>query len=79
MAELLFWPALLAYGEAAVALGAEARRPGRAGRLAIWGVRLGWLLQTGLLAVQAVRADGLKRPGDVSRRRVHAQRSTRFP
>jgi ABC-type uncharacterized transport system permease subunit len=58
VAELLFWPALLAYGEAAVALGAEARRPGRAGRLAIWGVRLGWLLQTGLLAVQAVRADG---------------------
>ena len=58
MAELLFWPALLAYGEAAVALGAEARRPGRAGRLAIWGVRLGWLLQTALLAVQAVRADG---------------------
>jgi ABC-type uncharacterized transport system permease subunit len=57
-AELLFWPALLAYGEAAVALGAEARRPGRAGRLAIWGVRLGWLLQTGLLVVQAVRADG---------------------
>jgi ABC-type uncharacterized transport system permease subunit len=57
-AELLFWPALLAYGEAAVALGAEARRPGLAGRLAIWGVRLGWLLQTGLLAVQAVRADG---------------------
>jgi ABC-type uncharacterized transport system permease subunit len=58
VAELLFWPALLAYGEAAVALGAEVRRPGLAGRLAIWGVRVGWLLQTALLVVQAVRADG---------------------
>ena len=59
MAELLFfWPALVAYGEAAVAYGADARRPGRAGRLATWGVRIGWLAQTGLLAVQASRADG---------------------
>ncbi len=58
MAELLFWPALLAYGEAAVAYGAEARRPGFAGRLAIWGVRVGWLLQTALLATQGARADG---------------------
>jgi ABC-type uncharacterized transport system permease subunit len=58
LAELLFWPALVAYGEAAVALGAEARRPGLAGRLGIWGVRVGWLLQTALLAVQAARADG---------------------
>ena len=58
MAELLFWPALLAYGEAAVALGAEARRPGLAGRLAIWGVRIGWLAQTALLVAQAARSDG---------------------
>ena len=58
MAELLFWPALLAYGEAAVAYLGEARHPGRAGRLAIWGVRLGWLVQTALLAVQASRDDG---------------------
>ena len=58
MAELLFWPALLAYGEAAVAYAGNARNPGRAGRLATWGVRLGWLLQTGLLAVQAERRDG---------------------
>lgn len=58
MAELLFWPALLAYGEAAVAYAGNARSPGRAGRLATWGVRLGWLLQTGLLAVQAERSDG---------------------
>jgi ABC-type uncharacterized transport system permease subunit len=57
-AELLVWPALLAYGEAAVALAREARRPGLAGRLAIWGVRLGWLAQTALLVVQAARADG---------------------
>jgi ABC-type uncharacterized transport system permease subunit len=58
MVELLFWPALVAYGEAAVAYGADARRPGLAGRLATWGVRLGWLAQTGLLGVQAARAEG---------------------
>ena len=58
VAELLFWPALLAYGEATVALFGETRRPGLPGRLAIWGVRLGWLAQTGLLVGQATRADG---------------------
>jgi ABC-type uncharacterized transport system permease subunit len=58
MAELLFWPTLLAYGEAAVAYLGEARRPGLAGRLGTWGVRIGWLIQTALLAVQAARADG---------------------
>jgi ABC-type uncharacterized transport system permease subunit len=58
LAELLFWPALLGYSEAAVALFGEARRPGVAGRLAIWGVRLGWLAQTALLVVQWARADG---------------------
>ena len=58
MAELLFWPALLAYGEAAIAYAGVLRRPELATRLAIWGVRLGWLAQTGLLAAEAVRADG---------------------
>lgn len=58
MAELLFWPALIAYGEAAVAYAGVLRRPELATRAAIWGVRLGWLAQTALLAVQAVRADG---------------------
>jgi ABC-type uncharacterized transport system permease subunit len=58
LAELLFWPALLAYGEAAVAYFGEARHPGRAGRLATWGVRIGWLVQTALLGVQAARSDG---------------------
>jgi ABC-type uncharacterized transport system permease subunit len=58
MAELLIWPALLGYGEAAVAYLGEARRPGLPGRLAIWGVRLGWLAQTALLVVQAAAADG---------------------
>ena len=58
MVELLFWPALLAYGEAAVAFVGEARRPGLAGRFATWGVRVGWLVQTALLAVQAFRSDG---------------------
>jgi ABC-type uncharacterized transport system permease subunit len=58
LAELLFWPALLAYGEAAVAYAGNARHPGRAGLLATWGVRIGWLAQTALLAVQAARADG---------------------
>src|SRR3954470_15989903 len=58
MAELLFWPALLAYGEAAFAYAGNVRRPGELGRLATWGVRLGWLLQTAPLALQAARADG---------------------
>jgi ABC-type uncharacterized transport system permease subunit len=58
MAELLIWPALVAYGEAAVAYLGEARRPGLPGRLAIWGVRLGWLAQTALLVVQAAEAEG---------------------
>jgi ABC-type uncharacterized transport system permease subunit len=58
VAELLFWPAFLAYGEAAVAYFGDARHPGRAGRLATWGVRIGWLVQTALLAVQAARSDG---------------------
>ena len=58
MAELLVLPALLAYGEAAVAYVRELRGPGLAGRLAIWGVRLGWLAQTALLAGQALAADG---------------------
>ena len=50
MAEFLVVPALLAYGEAAVAYAGELRGPGLAGRLATWGVRLGWLAQTALLA-----------------------------
>ncbi|MBD0329708.1 MAG: cytochrome c biogenesis protein CcsA, partial [Thermoleophilia bacterium] len=58
VAELFFWPALVAYGEASVALVGEARRPGWPGRAAIWGVRLGWLAQTGLLVVQAASWDG---------------------
>ena len=58
MAELFFWPALLFYGEAALGYVGEARQPGLAGRAALWGVRLGWLMQTALLAVQATRDDG---------------------
>lgn len=58
MFELLFWPALLAYGEAAVAYAGNVRYPGSLGRLATWGVRAGWLVQTCLLVVQAERADG---------------------
>ena len=50
--ELLFLPALLGYGEAAVAYAGEAWRPGRAGRLATWGVRLGWLAQTALIVAR---------------------------
>ena len=53
MAELLFWPALLGYGEAAIAYTSP-----RHTRAAMWGVRIGWLVQTGLLAVQAAREDG---------------------
>jgi ABC-type uncharacterized transport system permease subunit len=58
VAELLFWPALLAYGEAAFAYFGETRAPGRPGQLATWGVRLGWLAQTALLVAQAAQADG---------------------
>jgi ABC-type uncharacterized transport system permease subunit len=58
MAEILFWPTLLAYGEAALAYAGSLRRPGEFGRLAIWGVRVGWLVQSALLAVQADRVGG---------------------
>src|SRR4249920_758150 len=58
MAELLFWPAFLAYGEAAFAYAGDARHPGSMGRLGTWGVRIGWLVQTALLVAQAARADG---------------------
>jgi ABC-type uncharacterized transport system permease subunit len=58
MAELLVWPALLAYGEAAVAYAGGLRGPGRHGRLGIWGVRIGWLAQTALLVAQAATTDG---------------------
>lgn len=57
MAELLVWPALIAYGEAAVAYAGELRGPGRYGQLGIWGVRLGWLAQTALLVAQAISSD----------------------
>jgi len=53
VAEVLFWPALLAYGEAAFAYASP-----RTSRLATWGVRIGFLVQTVLLALQAARADG---------------------
>ena len=58
MAELLFWPALVLYGEAALGYFGDARRPGVAGRAATWGVRLGWVLQMALLGVQAGRENG---------------------
>lgn len=58
MAELLVWPALIAYGEAAFAYAGELRGPGLAGRLATWGVRIGWLAQTALLLAQAFDVDG---------------------
>jgi len=58
MAELLVWPALLAYGEAAVAYAGVLRAPALSGRLAIWGVRVGWVAQTALLLVQAVHTGG---------------------
>lgn len=53
MVEALFWPALLGYGEAALAYASA-----RTSRAATWGVRLGWLAQTALLVAQAARADG---------------------
>ena len=53
MVEVFFWPALLGYGEAALAYATV-----RTSRAATWGVRLGWLAQTALLTGQAVRSDG---------------------
>jgi ABC-type uncharacterized transport system permease subunit len=58
MAEYLFGFAFLAYAGAAIAYAVDVRRPGPAGRIATWGVRLGWLFQTALLVDQAARADG---------------------
>jgi ABC-type uncharacterized transport system permease subunit len=58
VADFLVWPALLAYSEAAVAYVGVLRRPASAARLAIWGVRIGWLAHTALLVAQALRADG---------------------
>jgi ABC-type uncharacterized transport system permease subunit len=51
--EVFFWPALLGYGEAAVAYASA-----RTSRAATWGVRIGWLAQTALLVIQAARAEG---------------------
>ena len=58
MAELLFWPALLAYGEAAAAYLGSVRRPGALGHLGTWGVRIGWVAQSALLVAQAAGAGG---------------------
>jgi len=57
MGELLVWPTLIAYGEAAFAY-AGVFRGGDAARLGIWGVRIGWLAQTALLLAQALDSDG---------------------
>ncbi len=58
MAELLVWPTLIAYGEAAIVYAGELRGHARHDRLGIWGVRVGWLAQSALLVAQAVSADG---------------------
>jgi len=59
MGELLVWPALIAYGEAAVAYAGVLRGTRiDSTRLAIWGVRIGWLAQTALLVAQALDSDG---------------------
>ena len=58
MVELLVLPALIGYGEAAMAYAGDAWQPGRAGRLATWGVRLGWLAQTALIVASSPSSDG---------------------
>jgi ABC-type uncharacterized transport system permease subunit len=58
MAEFLIWPAIIGYTVAAVAYAGVVRGPAISGRVAIWGVRLGWIAQTALLLVQVLRADG---------------------
>jgi ABC-type uncharacterized transport system permease subunit len=58
MAELLIWPVLLGYGEAAVAYAGELRGHRRVGGLGIWGVRIGWIAQTVLVVSQALTSVG---------------------
>ena len=58
MAELLVWPALIAYGEAALAYAGALRGADAPARLGIWGVRIGWIAQTALLIAQALDTDG---------------------
>ena len=60
MGELLVWPALIGYGEAALAYAGvlHGRGSRSSERLGIWGVRIGWLAQTALLAAQALDSDG---------------------
>ena len=58
MVEALFGAVLVAYVAAAVGYAIDAWRPGAPGRIATWSVRIGWLLHTALLVVQAVRAEG---------------------
>lgn len=58
MAELLVWPTVIAYGEAALVYASELRGHRGYDRLGIWGVRVGWLAQTALLLAQARSADG---------------------
>ena len=53
-------PALIAYGEAAVAYAGELRGAGRAGAASASGAcGIGWLAQTALLIAQALDSDGL--------------------
>ena len=57
-ADVLAAAALGAYAIAAVAYARSTGGPPRWGRLATWGVRLGWLAQSALLGAQAARAEG---------------------
>lgn len=58
MAELLVFPAVIGYGEAAVLYAGELRGTRVSGRYGIWGVRVGWLAQTALLVAQALASEG---------------------
>ena len=60
MAELLIWPTVIAYGEAALVYAGELRGHRRYSTLGIWGVRIGWLAQTVLLAAQAAPPTGFR-------------------
>jgi len=58
LADALLWTALACYGVAAVAYALAFRRPVPFGAAGTWGVRLGWIAQSGLLAVEAADAEG---------------------
>ena len=64
MVELLVWPTVIASGEASLVYAGELRGHRRYSTLGIWGVRIGWLAQTVLLAAKLSRLE--RETGDLA-------------